>query len=247
LCIHEEQTSLLRTGGRMKSLFCMFLVVLLCSSVSHAAWISEDIGDDGDVGSTKTAGSVWTIEAGGHDIWDTADDFRFVYQEVSGNFEISFEAVSLVQINNWSKVGPMARQSNTGESQYIYMLARAQDGNKYFQERMTTSGSASGNGGTLEDAGGFPVWLMLTRSGDDFTGSWSPDGNTWAALGTTTLELTDPILVGVAVTSHTTGTLTTAVVDNLAATFLGNIAVEPDEKLSITWAEIKSQRYKPNR
>lgn len=224
----------------MKSLFCMFLMVLLCSAAYAADWISEDIGDDGDVGSTNEAGGVWTIEAGGHDIWDAADDFRFIYQKIAGNFEISFEAVSLVAINDWSKVGPMARQSNAADSQYLFTLARALDGNKYFQERMNTAGAATGNFDVL-DTGGFPVWLMLSRLGDDFTGSWSPDGNSWTAIGTTTLVLTDPLLVGIAVTSHTTGTLTTAVVDNLIATF-DSTAVEPVGKLSVTWAEIKANR-----
>ena len=232
----------------MKILLALILTVLMCGVV-HADfddWTMEDIGDDGDVGSTEEEGGVWTIEAGGHDIWDTADDFRFVYQEVSGDFEISFEALSLVRTNDWAKVGPMARQSNAAGSQYLFMLARAADGNKYFQERMATNSSATGNGGTLEDAGGFPVWLMLTRDGNNFTSSWSSDGDSWNTLGTTTLAMTDPILVGMAVTSHTTGVITTAEIDNLEATF-SNIAVEPDEKLSITWAEIKTHRYKPDR
>jgi opacity protein-like surface antigen len=225
---------------KMKRLFCMFLMALLCSAAYAADWVSEDIGDDGDVGSTNESGGVWTIEAGGHDIWDSADDFRFIYQEVSGNFEISLEAVSLVQINDWSKVGPMARQSNAAGSQYLFMLARAVDGNKYFQQRAATDGAASGVF-ELGDTGGFPVSLMISRLGDDFTGSWSPDGNSWEALGTITLALTDPILVGIAVTSHTTGTLTTAVIDNLMATF-DTTAVEPVGKLPVTWAEIKASR-----
>lgn len=224
----------------MKSLFCMFLMALLCSAAYAADWISEDIGDDGDVGSTNEAGGVWTITAGGHDIWDAADDFRFIHKKIAGNFEISFEAVSLEAIHDWSKVGPMARQSNAADSQYLFTLARALDGNKYFQERMNTAGGATGSFDVL-DTGGFPVWLMLSRIGDDFTGSWSPDGNSWTAIGTTTLELTDPILVGIAVTSHTTGTLTTAVVDNLIATFDAT-AVEPVGKLPVTWAEIKASR-----
>jgi len=230
----------------MKIVLVLILTALICSVVHADDWIMEDIGDDGDVGSTEEDGGVWTIEAGGHDIWDTADDFRFVYQEISGDFEISFEAISLVQINNWSKVGPMARQSNAAESQYVFMLARAQDGNKYLQERMTTGGSATGNGGEVTDSGGFPVWLMLARDGNIFTGSWSPDGDQWTTVGTITLAMTDPILVGIAVTSHTTGTLTTAVIENLEASF-SNIAVEPDKKLSITWAEIKAHSHKPDR
>lgn len=210
----------------------------MCGVVHAANWTMEDIGT-ADVGSTNESGGEWTIEAGGRDIWDSADEFRFVYQEISGDFEISFEALSLEQTNDWAKVGPMARQSNAPESQYVFMLARAVDGNKYFQERMSTGGGASGNGGSVEDSGGFPVWLMLTRSGDEYTGSWSPDGNQWNAVGTTTLALTDPILVGMAVTSHSAGTITTAQIDNLTASF-DTTAVEPAEKLPITWAEIKT-------
>lgn len=226
----------------MKSLASLILMVFMCSAVHAADWVMEDIGTD-DVGSTNhdAAKGLWTIEAGGTDIWTAADEFRFIYQKISGDFEISFRAVSLVLINNWSKVGPMVRQSNKPESQYTYMLARAQDGNKYFQERMIESDSATGNGGSVEDAGGFPVWLMLSRSGDNYIGSWSPDGNIWNEVGTITLELTDPVLVGIAVTSHEAGTLTTAEVDNLIASF-DTTAVDPSERLSITWAEIKTHR-----
>jgi hypothetical protein len=127
-----------------------------------------------------------------------------------------------VHTNDWAKIGPMVRQSNAPGSQYIFMLARALDGNKYFQERMDTDGSASGNGGELADAAGFPIWLKITRSGDDFTGAISPDGAAWTDVGTTTLALTDPVLVGLAVTSHSgydpvtnTNNITTAVATNL--------------------------------
>ena len=222
----------------MKSLICILLTMLLCSGAYAANWVKEDIGTD-DAGSTDVNGSTWVIKAGGADIWGTADQFRFNYKELSGNFEISLEAVSLEQTNDWAKVGPMARQDNTPGSQYLFMLARALDGNKYFQERMSNGASATGNGGTVDDAGGFPVWLMISRSGDDFTGSWSPDGSTWTVVGTTTLALTDPILVGIAVTSHSAGAITTAEVDDLIATF-DTTAVEPAEKLPITWAEIKA-------
>jgi len=43
----------------------------------------------------------------------------------------------------------------------------------------------------------------------------SKDGNTWTNIGTTTLVMNDPVLVGLAVTSHSSGNLTTGVVSNL--------------------------------
>ena len=170
----------------------------------------------GEEGSIDYAGGTYTIKSGGRDIWDAADAFRFTYQEMSGDFEIAMKAESIEQTNDWAKIGPMVRQSNAPGSQYLFTLARALDGNKYFQERMETDGGASGNGGELADATGFPIWLKITRSGDDFTGAISSDGSAWTDMGPTTLALSDPVLVGIAVTSHSTGDITTAVATNLA-------------------------------
>lgn|GEM_PF-1526073 len=169
----------------------------------------------GEEGSIDYAGGTYTIKCGGADIWGSADAFRFTYKEMSGDFEIALKAESIEQTNDWAKIGPMVRQSNAPGSQYLFTLTRALDGNKYFQERMETDGSATGNGGELADATGFPIWLKITRSGDDFTGAISSDGAAWEDLGTTTLALSDPVLVGIAVTSHSTGDITTAVATDL--------------------------------
>jgi regulation of enolase protein 1 (concanavalin A-like superfamily) len=169
-------------------------------------------GEDGAIDYTD---GVYTVQAGGADIWGTADAFRFTYKEMSGDFAIALKAESIEQTNDWAKIGPMVRQSNTPGSQYLFMLARALDGNKYFQERMSEDGSASGNGGSVEDAAGFPIWLKITRSGDDFTGAISDDGSAWTDVGTTALALSDPVLVGLAVTSHSSGDITTAVASEL--------------------------------
>jgi hypothetical protein len=169
----------------------------------------------GEDGATDYANGKYTLKAGGADIWGTADAFRYIYKKLSGNFEIVMKAESLEKTNDWSKIGPMIRQSNAPGSQYIFMLARGADGNKYFQERMAEGGGASGNGGTAADQTGFPIWLKIKRTGNDFLGSWSLDGKAWKDMNITTLALTDPILVGIAITSHASGVITTGVATNL--------------------------------
>ncbi|HGE70094.1 TPA: hypothetical protein ENX78_04605 [Candidatus Poribacteria bacterium] len=169
----------------------------------------------GEEGSTDYANGKYTLKAGGADIWGTADAFRFVYKKISGDFEIILKAESLDKTNDWSKIGPMVRQSNAPGSQYLFMLARGADGNKYFQERMAENGSATGNGGSAEDQTKFPIWLKIKRSGNNFLGSWSLDGKAWKDLNTTTLALKDPVLVGIAITSHSSGVIATGVVTNL--------------------------------
>ena len=170
----------------------------------------------GEDGSVVYRNGKYIVGAGGADIWGTADAFRFTYKELSGDFEIALKAESLAQTNDWAKIGPMVRQSNSPNSIYVFMLARALEGNKYLQERMQTGSSATGNGGSLEDSGGFPVWLKITRIGHTFIGSASSDGREWTDVGAIVINMRDPVLVGLAVTSHSAGNLTTGIVSDLS-------------------------------
>jgi len=87
--------------------------MLLLTNVAFSAgdWESADIGENTEAGSTEIVGDVFTIVGNGTDIWGTADEFRYVYQEASGDFEISAHVVSQEVANEWSKTGLMVRQS----------------------------------------------------------------------------------------------------------------------------------------
>jgi len=60
-----------------------------------------------------------------------------------------------------------------------------------------------------------PYWVRIVRAGDTFSGYSSPDGNTWTLIGTTTIAMATQAYVGLAVTSHDEGTLSTAVFENV--------------------------------
>jgi hypothetical protein len=55
----------------------------------------------------------------------------------------------------------------------------------------------------------------LKRQGDVITASASLNGSTWTLLGTQTIQMIDPILIGLAVTSHDNAELNTATFDNV--------------------------------
>ena len=57
---------------------------------------------------------------------------------------------------------------------------------------------------------------MLRRFGDDFTASWSQDGESWNFLGQVTISMRTELFVGLPVTSHAADTLATAVFDDVA-------------------------------
>ncbi len=66
----------------------ILILVFVSSALAADEWESADIGDT-KKGSTDIQDDVMTIKANGADIWGAADAFRYVYQEVSGDFEIS--------------------------------------------------------------------------------------------------------------------------------------------------------------
>ena len=48
-------------------------------------FITADVGSPQLAGSAAPAGNGWDLVAGGADIWETADQFRFVFQEIRGD------------------------------------------------------------------------------------------------------------------------------------------------------------------
>ena len=50
-------------------------------------------------------------KAPGRDVWGSSDQFRFVYQPVTGDVEIVARVVSITRAHSWSKAGVMIRES----------------------------------------------------------------------------------------------------------------------------------------
>jgi len=60
-----------------------------------------------------------------------------------------------------------------------------------------------------------PYWVRLSRVGNAFTGYQSADGATWQLVGSATITMGANVFIGLAVTSHNDGVLSTAVFDNV--------------------------------
>ena len=167
---------------------------------------------------------VVTMSAGGHDIWDNADDFRFASKSLTGNGSIVVKVESLVNTNAWAKAGVMIRQSLDANSKFAYMIVSYSSGVSFGWRQQTagTCGSATQTGVAA------PQWVKLTRTGDAFTAQYSADGKTWldikntdGTVTTTTVAMTGPVYIGLCVTSHNAAATTTAVMSGAATT--GNV------------------------
>jgi hypothetical protein len=151
---------------------------------------------------------VITLSAAGNDIWGTTDQFRYAYAELAGDISMVARVVSNGSgSNTWAKGGVMIRQSLDGGSMHAFMPITGGGGQgASFQRRIDTDGSSTNADSTAVVAP--PYWVKLDRAGNSFTGSISEDGENWTQLGDPVeIAMADPVLGGLAVTSHASGEL----------------------------------------
>ena len=86
------------------------------------AWTDQDIGSPSLVGSASLSGGTFTVKASGADIWGTADQFHFVYQQLSGDGEIVARVASIQNVNVWAKAGVMIRETLDANSKHAMVL-----------------------------------------------------------------------------------------------------------------------------
>ena len=175
---------------------------------------SADIGAPAIAGSVRQAGGTYTMTAAGQDIWDKADQFHYVYRQVTGDIDVRARVSSLGATDGWAKAGVMIRETVSPGSRHAFAAMTAENG-YVLQHRSDPEGwsdSISGGWGTA------PGWVRLTRKGTLFEAFRSADGVSWVSIGTVAVPMASTVLVGLAATSHNEVTPTVAVVDNLTIT-----------------------------
>ena len=172
----------------------------------------------------ETADGTIVMNGIGTDVWNEADQFRFVHKSLSGNGSMAVR-VDYVDgsPNAWAKAGIMVRQdAEAGAVNAFVAMTGGDGGGATFQQR-TTAGGASVSQNTF-DGSPFapPYWIKLERTGSSVSAFLSPDGATWQQVGdTATVAMTDPVLIGLALTSHNASQATSAEFSNVA--FAGNV------------------------
>jgi hypothetical protein len=178
-------------------------------------WTDTDVGTTGAQGSASYATGTFTVHGAGADVWGTSDAFNYVYQTLTGDGRIIARVAAVSSEANWVKAGVMIRSSLSPSSAQAFMLVSHAKG-VAFQRRTddgATSVSTSGSASTA------PHWVELVRNGSLITAYESPDGSNWTLVGSDTFTtLPDTVLVGLAVSSHVQGTLSTATFDGVQVT-----------------------------
>lgn len=162
-----------------------------------AGWRDRVVGGDDRGGATEAQG-IYTVTAGGRDVWGTADELRFASRPLSGDGDITARLDSLEAAHRWTKAGLMIRESADPSSPHAFVLVSGGRGLAF--QRRTAAGAAT----VSSDAGPgtAPRWLWLKRRGSRISAYVAAEGGPWRPAGTDTFTMSPDVLVGLAMVSH---------------------------------------------
>src|SRR5271165_534986 len=173
----------------------------------------------GDIGITPKSGDAsyepttreYRVTGGGANIWAKADAFQFVYTKLSGDVTLT-AAVHFVGVGveQHRKAALMIRQSLDPDAPYADVALHG-DGLTSLQYRETAGDVTKELRSDLKA----PVRIRIERRGNQFTIAAGNPAEELKPLGPITVNLQDPVYVGLAVCSHNADVLETAIFSNV--------------------------------
>lgn len=178
------------------------------SILSSQEWTAQDIGAPKIAGSTTINNGVHALTGAGDDIWGGTDQLHINYQSLPADGEIVSRVVSHDgTTDGWAKAGVIIKQSTAAGSPYAILAVTPTNGVN-FQYGYATN--ITGPAYTFPNS-----WLKLKRTGATVISYASADGQTWALVGSGSVGISGPVLVGLFVSSHNGSQASTATFDNV--------------------------------
>jgi hypothetical protein len=214
------------------------------STVFADGWAYKSIGTTNTGSATyskEQVGSV-VLDAIGADMGSTSDSHGFAYTKVTGNTTLT--ARLNVIDGTIYKVGLVMRETLDANSRRV-AITLGEVGWRYC--RMATRTSAGANTTWLDgdDFTYSPMWMRISRIGNNFTVSQSRDSITWFDLGTSSVAMGQTIFAGFYANSGSnSGTVAHAEFDHIGLTGGGTKPAAPtvlsgtalsSTKIQLTW------------
>jgi regulation of enolase protein 1 (concanavalin A-like superfamily) len=193
-------------------------------------WANTDIGTVGGTGAAGlSATGTYKVIGAGTQLGSTSDNFHFLYQPLVGDGSIVVRVASQKSndIDDNAEAGIMIRDSLSANAAYAFVnVEPGRDGTTDFETRATTGGTASSTAGLDRRT---PVWMRLTRAGNNFTGEASADGVTWTTIATKALTMptTTPVYIGMAVSAIEANVMSNATFSSVTITGNTNTNTAP--------------------
>lgn len=187
--------------------------------------VSATVGPTNNPAPGDVFSSYWDsfkVTVGGAGIGGTSDHFQFTHAAYVGDFDAQILVKQLDAASPLAQAGLMARESLATNSACIHTLFTPTTGTNEIQlgVRATTGTNTTDAGFQIGPrASATPLRMVrLTRTGNIFSAYHSTNGSSWLLSGISTQAFATTMLVGFAVSSHTTNATTTAACSDLYVT-----------------------------
>ena len=191
----------------------------IVNQANPVVFVGQDIGAPGAPGSFSYSNcGTYTVSGSGEGTDGSADVFYFLYQTLAGDAQIIARLQSLQGGDpQLAEAGVMIRESLDPGSKQASLSVNAST-NVIFRRRLATDDISIENSfqGTNYLQGTNYIWLRLMRMGNTFVGHYSTNGLNWQYMWFTTMNMSNQVQVGLAVTAHHYGQLATATFDNVS-------------------------------
>jgi len=203
----------------MRTALSIFLLIRAASAQEPARAPLGVFEAHGDVGETPKQGSVqfdpatvgYRVTGGGANIWSTTDAFHFAWIKVSGDVtiaaDIQFIGAGAVAHR---KAVLMVRQGLEPGAPYADAALHG-DGLTSLQFRTDRDKETQ----EVKAVVTAPQRIRIERHANEFTMYTGNSGGELKPSGSASVELQDPVYVGIGVCSHDAGILETAVFSNV--------------------------------
>jgi hypothetical protein len=171
--------------------------------------VAQDVGNPVEPSSVIALGyGDFSVHAGGRDVWDQSDDFNFIHQSRTGDFDVRVQVASFIGTASSAKAALMVRESLASGSRHFTLTVYPAQGNWTAFWRLNTGGTsavAAGNWRINWPGINYPnIWMRLKRVGDEFTLYGGGNGHDWVQVAdsfTPSPAYPAAVMVGLATTS----------------------------------------------
>jgi hypothetical protein len=177
-------------------------------------WAGVDVAATPAGGAKVLPDGAVTVYGGGSDLWDTRDEFHYLYRDTTGDFASQSRLAAFINPHPLSKAGWMLRESLAPDAAHVLVHAFA-DG------RITLAWRAERGGLMREQTlaiSGLPIGLGLERTGGSVQVRYTDADGIWHRQPLPeSVPVPDRALLGLFVLSHDNTLLASATFEGLSA------------------------------
>jgi regulation of enolase protein 1 (concanavalin A-like superfamily) len=158
-------------------------------------WNITDIGELPYKGISILSDSGFIMSSPGKSLGALRDEFHYLFQRKNGDSEIIAFINNFTCDYEWAKLGLMIREELDPGSRHATIGITPQNGSFFTSRAFPNSFS---NQYVPNDEEEVPVWLKMTRMGNNFSGYTSFDGLNWIKISEAEIEMSDNVYIGIA-------------------------------------------------